>query len=123
MAPDKRSRSFPPTAPAGPEPEPAPAQRGPSPRQTLSYLRRLFQAHGLEPKSKLGQNYLIDLNLIDLIVRAAETRPRGRGAGGRHRHRVADGADGRPRRGGLHHRDRPRRSSRSPGKSSATGRT
>jgi 16S rRNA (adenine1518-N6/adenine1519-N6)-dimethyltransferase len=45
---------------------------GPSPRQTLSYLRRLFQAHGLEAKSKLGQNFLIDLNLIDLIVRTAE---------------------------------------------------
>jgi 16S rRNA (adenine1518-N6/adenine1519-N6)-dimethyltransferase len=44
----------------------------PSPRQTLSYLQRLFQAHGLEAKSKLGQNYLIDLNLIDLIVRTAE---------------------------------------------------
>jgi 16S rRNA (adenine1518-N6/adenine1519-N6)-dimethyltransferase len=55
-----------------PEPEQAPARRGPSPRQTLSYLRSLFQAHGLELKSKLGQNYLIDLNLIDLIVRAAE---------------------------------------------------
>jgi 16S rRNA (adenine1518-N6/adenine1519-N6)-dimethyltransferase len=58
-----------------PEPEQAPARRGPSPRQTLSYLRSLFQAHGLELKSKLGQNYLIDLNLIDLIVRAAEVGP------------------------------------------------
>ena len=44
----------------------------PSPRQTLSYLRRLFEAHGLEAKSKLGQNFLIDLNLLDLIVRTAE---------------------------------------------------
>ena len=43
----------------------------PTPRQTLSYLKHLFQAHGLEAKSKLGQNYLIDLNLIDLIVREA----------------------------------------------------
>jgi 16S rRNA (adenine1518-N6/adenine1519-N6)-dimethyltransferase len=49
-----------------------PSQPVPSPRQTLSYLQRLFQAHGLEAKSKLGQNYLIDLNLIDLIVRTAE---------------------------------------------------
>jgi 16S rRNA (adenine1518-N6/adenine1519-N6)-dimethyltransferase len=56
-------------------PEQTPARRGPSPRQTLSYLRSLFQAHGLELKSKLGQNYLIDLNLIDLIVRAAELGP------------------------------------------------
>src|SRR3954447_26240743 len=46
--------------------------RLPSPRQTLSYLRSLFEAHGLEAKSKLGQNFLIDLNLLDLVVRAAE---------------------------------------------------
>jgi 16S rRNA (adenine1518-N6/adenine1519-N6)-dimethyltransferase len=44
----------------------------PSPRQTLSYLRGLFEAHGLEARSKLGQNFLIDLNLLDLIVRMAE---------------------------------------------------
>jgi 16S rRNA (adenine1518-N6/adenine1519-N6)-dimethyltransferase len=48
------------------------AENVPSPRQTLSYLRRLFEAHGLEAKSKLGQNFLIDLNLLDLIVRTAE---------------------------------------------------
>jgi 16S rRNA (adenine1518-N6/adenine1519-N6)-dimethyltransferase len=41
-------------------------------RQTLTYLRRLFDAFGLEAKSKLGQNFLVDLNLLDLIVRAAE---------------------------------------------------
>jgi 16S rRNA (adenine1518-N6/adenine1519-N6)-dimethyltransferase len=44
----------------------------PSPRQTLSYLHRLFEAYGLEAKSKLGQNFLIDLNLLDLVVRTAE---------------------------------------------------
>src|SRR6187200_2617660 len=44
----------------------------PSPRQTLSYLHRLFESYGLEAKSKLGQNFLIDLNLVDLIVRTAE---------------------------------------------------
>lgn len=42
------------------------------PRQTLSYLRNLFERHGIKPKNKLGQNFLIDLNLIDLIVRSAE---------------------------------------------------
>jgi 16S rRNA (adenine1518-N6/adenine1519-N6)-dimethyltransferase len=73
MAPDEEIPILPAegTEPE-PEPEQAPVRRGPSPRQTLSYLRSLFQAHGLELKSKLGQNYLIDLNLIDLIVRAAE---------------------------------------------------
>src|SRR5579871_1584967 len=47
----------------------------PSPRQTLSYLTNLFEAHGLEAKSKLGQNFLIDLNLLGLIVRTAELGP------------------------------------------------
>jgi 16S rRNA (adenine1518-N6/adenine1519-N6)-dimethyltransferase len=43
-----------------------------SPRQTLSYLRHLFEERGLKPKNKLGQNFLIDLNLLDLLVRSAE---------------------------------------------------
>src|SRR5262245_23250106 len=44
----------------------------PAPRQTQSYLRELFQVHRLHPKNKLGQNFLIDLNLIDFLVREAE---------------------------------------------------
>jgi len=44
----------------------------PSPRQTLSFLADLFKRHGLRPKNKLGQNFLIDLNLIDVLLRAAE---------------------------------------------------
>jgi 16S rRNA (adenine1518-N6/adenine1519-N6)-dimethyltransferase len=52
--------------------EPLPPSNHPSPRQTLSYLRRLFDGFGLEAKSKLGQNFLIDLNLLDLVVRSAE---------------------------------------------------
>ncbi|HEV3256681.1 MAG TPA: 16S rRNA (adenine(1518)-N(6)/adenine(1519)-N(6))-dimethyltransferase RsmA [Gemmataceae bacterium] len=43
-----------------------------NPRQTLSYLRNLFEERGLRPKNKLGQNFLIDLNLLDLLVRTAE---------------------------------------------------
>jgi 16S rRNA (adenine1518-N6/adenine1519-N6)-dimethyltransferase len=39
-------------------------------------LRGLFAAHGIRPKSKLGQNFLIDLNLLDLVVRAAEVDSR-----------------------------------------------
>ncbi len=53
-------------------PDDKPAPPVPSPRQTLSYLHRLFESYGLEAKSKLGQNFLIDLNLVDLVVRAAE---------------------------------------------------
>ena len=67
------------TEPDAPDPVPGvPALadgKHPSPRQTLSYLRSLFQANGLEAKTKLGQNYLIDLNLIDLIVRTADLGP------------------------------------------------
>jgi 16S rRNA (adenine1518-N6/adenine1519-N6)-dimethyltransferase len=44
-------------------------------RQTLSYLHNLFAQHGLRPKPKLGQNFLIDLNVLDLILRAAELGP------------------------------------------------
>lgn len=44
----------------------------PTPRQTLSYIRNLLLSRRLSPKSKLGQNFLIDLNLLDLIVQTAE---------------------------------------------------
>jgi 16S rRNA (adenine1518-N6/adenine1519-N6)-dimethyltransferase len=44
----------------------------PSTRQTLSYLRNLLTERGIQPKNKLGQNFLIDLNLIDLLLRTAE---------------------------------------------------
>ncbi|MGL4551605.1 MAG: 16S rRNA (adenine(1518)-N(6)/adenine(1519)-N(6))-dimethyltransferase RsmA [Gemmataceae bacterium] len=40
-------------------------------RQTLSFLRTLFEERGIQPKNKLGQNFLIDLNLIDLVLRTA----------------------------------------------------
>ena len=41
-------------------------------RQTQSYLRNLFAKHGISPQRRLGQNFLIDLNIHDLIVDAAE---------------------------------------------------
>jgi 16S rRNA (adenine1518-N6/adenine1519-N6)-dimethyltransferase len=47
----------------------------PSARQTLSYLRNLFRERGIHPKNKLGQNFLIDLNLLELLVRTAELGP------------------------------------------------
>lgn len=53
-------------------PEEAP---NPGKRQTLTYLRGLFEERGLKPKSKLGQNFLIDLNFLDYIVRQADLRP------------------------------------------------
>ena len=47
----------------------------PPPRQTQSYLRNLFAKKGIEPRHRFGQNFLIDLNIHDLIVRAAEVGP------------------------------------------------
>jgi 16S rRNA (adenine1518-N6/adenine1519-N6)-dimethyltransferase len=40
-------------------------------RQTQSYLRNLFTQRGISPQRRLGQNFLIDLNIHDLIVKEA----------------------------------------------------
>ncbi len=45
------------------------------PRQTQSYLRTLFDREGVAPQHRYGQNFLIDLNIHDLIVGAAEVGP------------------------------------------------
>jgi 16S rRNA (adenine1518-N6/adenine1519-N6)-dimethyltransferase len=42
-----------------------------SPRQTQTYLRGLFFRAGIAPRHALGQNFLIDLNILDLIVETA----------------------------------------------------
>src|SRR6266545_8313963 len=55
--------------------QPVNLSKRPAPRQTLSYLRNLFDERGIRPKNKLGQSFLIDLNLIDLLVRSAELTP------------------------------------------------
>jgi 16S rRNA (adenine1518-N6/adenine1519-N6)-dimethyltransferase len=44
----------------------------PPPRQTQSFLRELFRQHGLTPKKALGQNFLIDINLVDFVVKAGD---------------------------------------------------
>ncbi|MBX3438744.1 MAG: ribosomal RNA small subunit methyltransferase A [Planctomycetaceae bacterium] len=41
-------------------------------RQTRSYLMKLFEEHGFHPRTDLGQNFLIDLNLIDYVVDHAD---------------------------------------------------
>jgi 16S rRNA (adenine1518-N6/adenine1519-N6)-dimethyltransferase len=45
------------------------------PRQTQSYLRDLFARRGIAPRHRLGQNFLIDLNIHDLIVEQAGVGP------------------------------------------------
>ncbi len=47
-------------------------QQLPSQRQTLSYIKGLLQSRRLIPKNKMGQNFLIDLNLVDLVARTGE---------------------------------------------------
>jgi 16S rRNA (adenine1518-N6/adenine1519-N6)-dimethyltransferase len=44
----------------------------PPKRQTQSYLRDLFGRRGIAPLHRYGQNFLIDLNIHELIVDAAE---------------------------------------------------
>lgn len=41
-------------------------------RQTRSELMRLFRQHGFGPRTDLGQNFLIDLNLVEYLVRQGE---------------------------------------------------
>jgi 16S rRNA (adenine1518-N6/adenine1519-N6)-dimethyltransferase len=44
-------------------------------RQTQSYLRTLFAQRGIAPRHRYGQNFLIDLNIHDLIVKSADVGP------------------------------------------------
>ena len=43
-------------------------------RQTATYLYKRLAAAGLRPVSRFGQNFLIDLNLVDLIAKSAELK-------------------------------------------------
>lgn len=45
-----------------------------SERHTISHIRRMLEAAGLKPRHDLGQNFLVDLNLLDVIIAAAEVR-------------------------------------------------
>ncbi len=43
-----------------------------NPRQTRSFLMQRFAEVGIQPKSRYGQNFLIDLNLVELLAESAE---------------------------------------------------
>lgn len=45
------------------------------PRQTPSYLMQRFREAGFEPHSRHGQNFLIDLNLLQILLDAADLGP------------------------------------------------
>lgn len=59
-----------------------------SQKQTVSYLVRRFREVGLEPDTRHGQNFLIDMNLLRVLVEAADVGPQdvvlevGTGTGG-----------------------------------------
>jgi 16S rRNA (adenine1518-N6/adenine1519-N6)-dimethyltransferase len=43
-----------------------------SERQTLSFLAKTLERAGLQPKTRYGQNFLIDLNLLNILIEGAE---------------------------------------------------
>lgn len=44
-------------------------------RQTRSHLMKLFAEHGFHPRGDLGQNFLIDLNIVQFVADQAEIGP------------------------------------------------
>ena len=54
---------------------PADHAAAPPPRQTTAYLKKLFAQVGFTIDARRGQNFLVDLNLVDLVVRTADIRP------------------------------------------------
>ena len=47
----------------------------PARRQTLTHLKQLFESKGYGPRKHLGQNFLIDLNIVEFIVEQAQLEP------------------------------------------------
>ncbi|MEO1996944.1 MAG: 16S rRNA (adenine(1518)-N(6)/adenine(1519)-N(6))-dimethyltransferase RsmA, partial [Planctomycetaceae bacterium] len=41
-------------------------------RQTRSYLMELFEEHGIHPRTDRGQNFLIDLNIVEFLAAAGQ---------------------------------------------------
>jgi 16S rRNA (adenine1518-N6/adenine1519-N6)-dimethyltransferase len=44
-------------------------------RQTRTHLMSLFERQGFHPRGDLGQNFLIDLNIVEFVAREAEIGP------------------------------------------------
>ncbi len=54
---------------------PVPADSAVPPRQTTAYLKKLFAEVGFSMNARRGQNFLVDLNLIDVLERSAGIEP------------------------------------------------
>lgn len=52
-----------------------PGRSSPPTRQTTAYLKDLFQQVGFTIDARRGQNFLVDLNLLDLLERTAGVTP------------------------------------------------
>lgn len=61
-----------PSRPRTPPADPAAAQAA---RQTTAYLKKLFSDVGFSIDARRGQNFLVDLNLLDLLERSAAIEP------------------------------------------------
>ncbi len=48
----------------------------PTPNQTISFLKQRFEAAGIHVRTQHGQNFLIDLNLLGLLIQRADVGPR-----------------------------------------------
>ncbi len=46
-----------------------------SDRQTRTHLMRLFERHGFYPRGDLGQNFLIDINIVEFVAESAGIGP------------------------------------------------
>jgi 16S rRNA (adenine1518-N6/adenine1519-N6)-dimethyltransferase len=53
----------------------SPDQPPPPPRQTTAYLKDLFKQVGFTIDARRGQNFLVDLNLVELLVKSAAIGP------------------------------------------------
>jgi 16S rRNA (adenine1518-N6/adenine1519-N6)-dimethyltransferase len=47
----------------------------PDSRQTASFLKQRFAEVGIQPNTRRGQNFLVDLNLVEFLARAADVGP------------------------------------------------
>jgi 16S rRNA (adenine1518-N6/adenine1519-N6)-dimethyltransferase len=57
------------------DPDAIPASASAQPRQTTAYLKQLFADVGFTIDARRGQNFLVDLNLVDLLERSAGIGP------------------------------------------------
>jgi 16S rRNA (adenine1518-N6/adenine1519-N6)-dimethyltransferase len=50
-------------------------KQGTEKNQTQTFLMKQFGAAGIQPRQKLGQNFLVDLNLVRLLAESSEIGP------------------------------------------------